>query len=389
MAWFRVVYLTQLGGMEVMNVEAEDRDQAMVTAGVPRSTIQQVSIDHLGGIKAQLTEKRLPLIDQALALSALASKLSSGKTIGKAVLESVDVKRLGLSQQHLDSCQSPREYLARLRFDDTAVLLAEAGDKSGQLSESLEKASDAIIERLNAAKEFGKTLKQGIMYSCLGLLFMVGIPLFAGGQLRDFVEVHRIPLLMNEFSHLILFLRGLYTDYALIFLGAAVGGFVFREQLWERARRLPGLRFINERMKVKRALDFVTSYQLLQSSGFPTLLSFKFLLQRSKGRTHRLYEEALRRLEEGRDLADIFNTDEWPPLLNQNLQGFDGQSPEGREKVLENLGKALKTYYIQYSEKISSTASLIGFSMMMLTIIMFAVGFYLPIINISSALKAQ
>lgn len=389
MAWYRLTYLSHTGAVEVMTLEAEDREQAMQNAAVPRSIIQSVSIDHLGGLKAALTEKKLPLIDQALVLAALSSKLSTGKTFGKAVTESIDLKRLSLTPQHLENCQSPRDYLTVLRFDDTVVLLADAGDKSGTIPEALHRASKALTERVNAAKEFGKALAQGALYSALGLLFMIGIPLWAGGTLRDFIEVQRIPLQLNEFSHMILFLRDIYVSYWMILLGLITAFFIFREKVWFQVRTFPGLRFINERLKIKRALDFVGTYQLLQSSGFTTVQSFSFLLQRSKGHTHRLYTEALDRLNEGRELADIFDTEEWPPLLYQNLMGFDAQSPKGRENVLMNLGEALKTYYIQYSAKISTTASMVGMGMLLLTIIMFAAGFYMPIVNLNSALKAQ
>lgn len=389
MAWYKVTYLSQLGGVLVDTVEAEDRDQAIATSGVPRQIVQSVAIDHFGGIKSALTDKKLPLIEQALVLSALASKVSSGKTFSKAITESINYRSLGITAQQMESCQSPRDFLTRLRFDDTAILLAETGDKSGRLTESLSRASKAITERVNANKEFGKALAQGMMYSCLGLAFMIGIPLWAGSTIREFIEVLRIPLALNELSHVILFLLDLYTGYWPVFLGGFVLFFIFRSKIWNSVRVLPGLSFINERMKIKRALDFVTSYQLLQSSGFPNLQSFKFLLQRSKGHTHFLYEEAIERLTEGRELAEVFNTDEWPPILHQNLMGFDNQSPSGRENVLGNLAEALKTYYIQYSAKISSTASIIGFGMMLFTIIMFAVGFYMPIVNLNSALKAS
>ncbi len=120
------------------------------------------------------------------------------------------------------------------------------------------------------------------------------------------------------------------------------------------------------------------------------MLQFQFndrVALSSCNRPHKLYEDAIGRLNEGRELSDIFSNGEWPPILHQNLQGFDDQSPEGRDTVLGNLADALKTYYIQYSAKISSFASMVGFAMMLLTIIMFAVGFYMPIVNLNQALK--
>ncbi|MDQ2478505.1 secretion protein, partial [Pseudomonas aeruginosa] len=88
-----------------------------------------------------------------------------------------------------------------------------------------------------------------------------------------------------------------------------------------------------------------------------------------------------------RELSDVFDNPEWPPLITQNLQGFDNQSPAGRDNVLSNMADALKAYYLRHSEKVAQMSSVIGFSMMLLTIMMFAIGFYLPIINLASAMR--
>ena len=387
MAYFRVSYLGQLGVLSSISVEAETREQAIVNSGVARALVHSCSVDHLGGIRSALFDKKLSLVDQSLVLASMASKVGSGKTFGRAVVESVDFKKLGLTISQVESCQTPRDYLQTMRFDDTVILLAEAGDKSGRLPESLQRASKTLLERIESEKEFGKALAQGLLYVALGLAFMVGIPLWAGSTLDEFIIGQKIPLQLNSLSHVIMFLREMYTTYGVPLVGGLVAAYFFREKLWNSIRRLPVINFINERIKIKRALDFVQSYQLLLSSGFTNPQSFKFMIQRSKGDTHRLYEAAAVMLNEGRELCDVFDNDEWPLILHQNLSGFDEQTPAGRDNVLLNLSFALKTYYLQYSAKISQVASMCGFLMMILTILLFAVGFYLPIVNLNQALK--
>jgi type II secretory pathway component PulF len=188
-------------------------------------------------------------------------------------------------------------------------------------------------------------------------------------------------------TELLLFLYRVYTEYFVLILAASGVCYYFRERLWSSARTLPGMRFINERMKVRRGMDFVSSYHVLQASGFNNPQTFKFLILRSKGLTHSLYLEASERLIEGRPLATVFDNPEWPALIHQNLQGFEKHNPNGRDVVLMNLSDALKAYYFSYSEKISNTASFIGFLLMLLSIAMLAIGFYMPIINFNSALK--
>ncbi|MCT8162754.1 type II secretion system F family protein (plasmid) [Pseudomonas fulva] len=387
MAYWLISYIGESGSIETSSsIKAESREQAIQLFGRPPAFIQQVKVDHLGVVKAAF-EKKFPPIEQVLMLSAIASKLASGKTISKAIKESVDFGRLGLTFNEIDRCETPKEYFTKLRFDETAILIADAGDKAGRLSDSLYRAAKAIQERINAKKEFGKAMQQGLLYTLLGSLFMIGIPLWAGSTIHDFIEVQRIPLKLNSLSNLIMFLHMLYTQYFIFLIAGAAGIYLFREKIWDNIRTLPGFSFINERMKVSRGLDFVTSYQLLLSSGFNNLQSFRFLATRSKGLTHRLYVEASDRLNEGRQLSDVFDSPEWPPIVHQNLQGFEEQGPSGRDLVLTNLNEALRAYYLEYSARVSRAASIIGFAMMILTIMMFAVGFYMPIVNLNSALK--
>lgn len=387
MAYWQIRYIGESGSIETSSsIKAESREQAITLSGRPPAFIQQVKIDHLGAVKSMF-EKRFPPIEQVLILSAIGSKLASGKTIGKAIKESVDHERLGITYAELDQCETPKEYFTKLRFDETAILVADAGEKAGKLSESLFRASKAIQERINAKKEFGKAMQQGLLYTVLGFMFMVGIPLWAGGTMHDFIEVQRIPLKLNTLSKVIMFLYMVYTQYFVFLIAAIAASYVFREKIWDNIRTLPVFSFINDRMKISRGLDFVTSYQLLLGSGFNNLQSFRFLAVRSKGLNHRLYLEAADRLTEGRQLSDVFDSPEWPAIVHQNLQGFEEQGPSGRDMILSNLNEALRAYYLEYSSRVSRAASMFGFGMMILTIMMFAIGFYMPIVNLNSALK--
>ncbi|WGK63353.1 type II secretion system F family protein (plasmid) [Halopseudomonas sp. SMJS2] len=387
MAYFLIKYLGQSGGLESISAEAETKEQAMQNCGLPLQLIDSVVPDHFGGIKAALLEKKLPLVEQALNLSAISSKLESGKTFAKAIEESIDYKKLGVSSQKLDACAAPKDYLELLRFDDTAILLADAGDKAGRLPESLTRAATSIKEREATRKEFGKAMMQGVMYITLGFLFLIGIPLFAGSTLHDFITVQRIPLTLNNLSHVIMTLYGLYTGYYMVIGAVLVAIYMFRSRIWDMTRTLPLLRFFNERAKIKRGLDFVESYQLLLSSGYTNPQSLRFLHQRSKGKAHLLYAEALDRLEEGNALSRVFENTEWPPILYQNLQGFEEQSPGGRDKVLSNLAGALKEYYLLYSGRISRLCLMTGMTFILVSILLFAVGFYMPLISLNQGLQ--
>ncbi len=97
MAYYQLKYFGESGGVVSVSVEAETKEQAIAMSGIPQSIVHSVAIDHLGGLKSALLDKKFPLVEQVLMLSAIASKVASGKVFDKAILESVDYKKLKLT----------------------------------------------------------------------------------------------------------------------------------------------------------------------------------------------------------------------------------------------------------------------------------------------------
>lgn len=210
---------------------------------------------------------------------------------------------------------------------------------------------------------------------------------FAGEKINEFIHVQKLPLKLNQLSELILFLLDFYKSYWMIVLGGIVGCYVYRAKIWQAVKTFPVLSFFNERSKIKRALDFITTYQILFTSGSTSVESLKFIQSRSKGIDTKIYQDAIDIVSTGAGLPAIFNGEFWPPIVLQNMQGFEDQSPDNRTKILNNLAKALKSYYIVYSGKIAKAASTTGFLLLVSSVLTFAIGFYLPLLTISQSLK--
>ncbi|KIL03063.1 hypothetical protein QX25_17760 (plasmid) [Stutzerimonas stutzeri] len=388
MAYWQIRYFDESGVVQTLpSISASSREQALGLSGLPERTIDNVRIDHLGGIKSVLLERRFPLIDQVVMLSSIVSKLEAGGTVGRAIKESVPYQKIGITQAQLDACEKPKDYLRLLRFHDTVVLLAETGDSTGNLATSLERAGTALADRMEAEKEYRKNLLQGVAYTALGLGFAILVPLAVGPMLRDYTEVHKIPLNLNFTSHTLLFLDNFYSRYGVAILGACGTMYAFRDKFWDAARKWPGLRMVNDQVKITRAISFVTNYQMLSFSGFSNQQSFNFLQTRAKGRTAQLYQTILERQVEGWPLSKALDNDEWPEIVSQNLNGFEETSPKEREKVLNNLNKALKIHYSQASAKVARLALAFGMGMMTLAVLSLALGFYLPLISVSQNIR--
>nr|WP_192963254.1 type II secretion system F family protein [Pseudomonas fluorescens]CEK42034.1 hypothetical protein PQBR57_0081 [Pseudomonas fluorescens SBW25] len=378
MAYFVIKFIGPEGGVLSKPIEAITREEAISKSGFHHRNIESVEVDHLGAIRASLTEKRLPQSEQVVSLVTIASKLEGGMTPGRSIMEAVDLKKLDMTTADLAGCERASDYLKILRFDETAILLADAGDKAGDLAGALKRAASVLRERAKTKKEFAKPMKKAILNFIVGSVSAVVFPLFGGNMLNTFVHKQKFPITMNSMSDVLLFLQHFYTTSWPVLLALLVVGFVFRDKLWTATRRWPVCKKFDDRLRSKRALEFVQTYQLLAASGFTNPQVLQFLFERSKGRQRAIYEDALERNVEGRELGAVLETDEWPKIVSQNLKGFEQQNIDGRGRILTTLSEALTEMFINYSESIADTLGILSMITLVISLMMFALGFYLP-----------
>tara|TARA_R110002124_G_scaffold128157_15_gene288683 strand:+ start:7205 stop:8365 length:1161 start_codon:yes stop_codon:yes gene_type:complete len=385
MAYFIVKYIGQEGNTLKKSVDGSTRDEAISKSGVPKSIILSVTLDHLGGLRSALLETRLPKNEQILALVTLASKMQAGKTVGKAIIEAIDYKKVQVTKEQLESCEIPSDYLKLLKFDETAILLTEAGDRSGKLAESFKKAADIIRSREKTRKEFAKPLRLALINIIAGISAGIGFPIFGGGMLESFEREQNLKITKTSFTHILEALNYFYTNQWFIAVAIIAVIFIFRKPIWTVIRSWPFFQLFDNRLRVQRGLDFIQSYQLLTSSGYTNPMVFKFMMERSSGRQRLMYEVGLNELSsQSRELGDIFQNPEWPKIISQNLQGFEQLAPDGRDQVLTNLNEALTEMFVQYSDKIARIASIASVAVIISSIMIFALGFYVPLMSMNT-----
>lgn len=381
MAYFVLKFVGPEGGVISKPIEAVTREEAISKSGLNTRIIQSVEVDHFGAIRASLTEKRLPQGEQVVTLVTIASKLEAGMTPGRSIIESVDLKKLDMSPADLTGCERACDFLKVLRFDETAILLADAGDKAGDLAESLKRAAEVLRDRAKTKKEFAKPMKKAIINFVVGIASGIGFPLFGGGMLYEFIYKQKFPITTNKMSDLMMALQHFYITTWPIMVVLLVAAIVMRGKLWGAVRRWPLLNKFDDRMRCKRALEFVQTYQLLTKSGFTNPQVLQFLLERSKGRQRDIYEDALARNVEGRELGVVLESEEWPKIISQNLKGFEKQNLDGRSRILSNLTEALTEMFIQHSEAIADRLGQLSMATLVFSILMFAMGFYMPMVT--------
>lgn len=381
MAYFVIKHVGPDGTFQAKPIEALTREEAISRSGLQVRNIQSVEVHHLGALRAALTEKRLPQTEQVLSLITIASKLEAGKTPGKAIMEAVDLSKLGLSPADLSGCERPSDYLKLMRFDETAILLAEAGDKAGNLSDSLKRAASVLRDRVKTKKEFAKPMKTAAINFVVGVTAGIGFPIFGGSMMREFIYKQKLPITPTVLSDLLMWLEAFYSTYWPLLIVFFVGVMIFRQKLWALCRRWPILRLFDDRLRCKRGLEFIQAYQLLTLSGFTTTQVLRFMIDRSRGRERQLYEEALVRNNEGRELGVVLETDEFPKIIRQNLKGFEQQTIDGRKRILLNLSEALSEMFMNYSENIATSVSRLAMLVLIGSILLFALGFYVPMMT--------
>lgn len=386
MAYFVIKFVGPEGGIQSKPIEALTKEEAISKSGLHQRTIESVDIDYFGAFRASLTEKRLPQTEQVVALVTIASKLEAGITPGRSIIESVDLNKLELSTADLAGCERACDYLKVLRFDETAILLADAGDKAGNISESLSRAADVLRERAKTKKEFAKPMKKAIVNFVVGFAAAIGFPLFGGNMLSEFIYKQKLPVTTNNMSDILMALQSFYVSFWPMILALAVVAFVMRTRLWNSVRRWPLCKIFDDRMRCKRALEFVQTYQLLTQSGFTDPQVLQFLQDRSKGRQREIYKEALDLKVEGREISAVLVSDEWPKIITQNLKGFDQQNLDSREKILKNLAAALTEMFVNYSESIADNLGRLSMATLIFSLFLFALGFYMPMVTMRMAM---
>ena len=201
-------------------------------------------------------------------------------------------------------------------------------------------------------------------------------------MLHKFIYEQKFPITPTFASNTLMFLNSFYQGYWPFILAAIAVIFVFRTRVWMAVRDWPFFTLFNNRARVRRGLDFIQSYNLLSASGYTNPQIFKFMMERAKGGQIAIFQQAYERLKEGRELGAVFDNDEWPKIIGQNLSGFEEQGVDARKRVLDNLINALSAIFTDYSERIAALFSRIALIVIMTSILLFALGFYIPMVTV-------
>lgn len=376
---FRVQYRTDKGRLATIAIEADTEVEAREKSGQPVSRILSVSPDLWAHLKETLLYPAPAPTEQALFLQNLSALLLSGEDVSRAIHRLLTGNvALKYDPKKITACITCVDYLKALRFNTVAVTLAEVGEQSAALGETLQTAANNLLEREKMLKDLGKSLWQSFIYAGIGLGLLFGLPLFLGGVLETFMHESGVVFNANIWTRFTLGVRHFLLNYWPGVVIALVSLVVFRRPIWEFLQDRKGWRLIRDFILLKRGLFFLTAYKSLYQAGISDPKSV-LLIQSQANRTEKtIYEEMYRNITGGKDLATAMDTPHWPLNLRFSIANFASLQDEKRTVLVNTLISTLHHQIEIVSQQAARMVTVISWICIILGIASVAIGYYLP-----------
>lgn len=383
---FQVRYRTPKGGQASLSIEADTEAEAWEKSGEALSHVISIKPDTVDLLKWRFLYPAPPLVDQALFLQNLSALLLSGEDVIRAIKRLlVGNTAFKMDEKRLSQCVTCVDYLRTLRFNLTAIVLAEVGEKSASLGKALRTAADSILEREKLLKQLGKSIWQAGVYVFIGLVLLFGLPVILGGTLETIMKETEGAFQPNAWTHFILNTRHFLLNYGLFVIGVIVITGVFRKQIWETIKNWPFLSLVRDFALLRRGLSFLTAYKPLYRAGIPDPRCFLILKTQSKGVEQTLYEQMHKDLMRGKDLSHAMNTPAWPDGLRFSMSHFGTLQDERKDVLVDTLINTMRNQVDLISQKIAKYITLISWVCIILGIASVALGYYLPLASMRAS----
>ncbi|THB64893.1 MAG: hypothetical protein D6B27_09565 [Gammaproteobacteria bacterium] len=370
-------------------VEAATRDGALNKLDCPAERL--VSLRKKAAFDfANLSVKRKKKPNkeaQVIFLQILSGLLRSGRSSQDAVRRLLGAmkSRIKVAKGELTGKYEVSEILEALEFDSSAVIMAQVGEDTSNLPEMLSKASQNIMNYLKIREDMWKGVRTGGIYFTLGIAIFIGLPLFIAPEMTKLLAKKQIILPINIATDILLILNHIYINFWWAILAALGSITVFNKVVWTFLKPFPFFRSIHEFQKNMRGLTFLVAYRPLYEAGINTDRALR-LIRENAGKSMRLIlDEMIKQIALGADISDVLNTEHWPIAIRDGFIGFAGLDAEQRMVVIDQQIETLSLDLKVVGRQIGSTFNMMGTVLIVLSIASAAIGFYLPLLSMSSA----
>lgn len=372
------------GSQKKLRVEAENADQACRAAGFHPSSVLSVDRDTLADVFSSFTSPAPSLNIQQMVLSNLSAMVeagASGEQAIKALLTKVTY--LKYDPESLVNCQTAPEFLRALRFDKMVVLLARAGQDSGDLAGALYRAAQYVEDQIKIKEESGKGITGGLIKIGMGLSAAIILPLVMGPQIENFMGMKGMTMRPNIFTDILLAIMRFEHNYWWLVPIVFAIGFVARKQLFNAIKTYPFFSLWVQLAAIKRGIAFISTYAVMIQAKIPTDKAIAMMASEASIGEKVIYDELLKNIREGSLLADALEPELWPESLRSGMSSFDRINEDQRHKVLLSLSNNLRLEQRALMRAFERIAGVVGMGTLIMAILIGVIGFYLPIITLT------
>lgn len=384
---FIISYLDSRGHYNRLRVNAKSVQQARLECRIPERRLLAVREDRIGAWLLRWETGVPGMQNQAIFLQNLSSSLAAGRPIGEAVRQLVkQSKWLKVKPERLNQCQELADYLRLFNFDRNTILLAQTGQRTGQYAMALERAAQYLLDRERLGAEVQKDLHIGTVYLICGLIFLTGLPFFMEYAIGEIRQAVGSEFQGNVVTKAVLFWQQLIVHSWPLWLVAALVFWRYGPVLVRVLKHAPGIGLMYYHRLLDRAHRFINAYELLHGAGIVDSQALLALLEAADAEDRKVYQRIYARLANSEDLAVAFNHEDWPLALRDVMAVLPDIAFEEKLKVIKAVKTTISVEYMHVSRALASRLARSGFLLMLVSVIASAIGFYVPLANMATAL---
>jgi type II secretory pathway component PulF len=317
---------------------------------------------------------------QALFLATMSSQILAKQNYSANLKRTIaGYKDLIYSQEEIDGASKLSEALRALKFNPLVVTMAEVGESSGQLGETLREASRSLIYQLKLKEELGKDMRSGLVYLVIGLVMFMVISLGFAPLIKGIMNEPGLRFDIKLPTRIMLNTHAFITTYW-PFLVIAIGVVTYwRNAVWRTIRVFPLLRTIWMVQLLTRGIHLLAAYRPLFRSGITSPVAIELIMHGMTGDNKLAYKDVSNRLGLGLTLSNALDSVDWPTTLRQGMVGFEGAKHDVKESILESLTEVMILQQRINGRKVAKVALVVGMFAAVASILLMVFGAVFPL----------
>ena len=381
---YTIAYRDARGALAHTEVDADSVDDAKAKSGVNPKRIKSVKEKGANAL-SKLLESSPPLPVQIAVLASVGASVTAGRPVDVEFMEQVKADpQLRGKADEIRKLTLTSERMRHLKFDETAVMLTEVGERTQTLGKSISDSAKMLSETYKLQSMMSKGAKPQIILLIMLLFVLCGMPFMFAPIFEQLGPDSGVRVETNGGTSLLFGIKWLVENAWMVALAAVVGLVVMWSKLWRWLRFRPFFRQFDELDKAKRAMRFTTAYIPLDSAEVSATEVLSRFRDTSKGVDREVYAAMYKEVEKGRPMSQTFDPTRWPQAFIRTVSGIEQINTELRAETLMTVKGVLSLLMDRITEKLVGTFKLLAWLILFAVIGIMLYGVYLPLMTMST-----